>query len=236
MQNSSKHAFAGGRRSQPETAAADTHSELEAVLAQAVQAGIPQYAEGLAKTEQEWLDHGLGDVSAVEAAAEEATVEFAAGAGTQLKLQAEALFAAGSSGGEPLKGRQKVEEAVLKWRAALWTLTDPAGVQGASTRRTAQGWPSLAVGFLASNILSCRRLFWHQVRVLQWRVPWPPLAACPLSCVQHVWPCICAAIDHNAVYAQHRCPHNTPYGQTCDACTDSLGGALPTKVCLMCTW
>lgn len=76
-------------------------------MAQAAQAGIPRDAEGLAKTEQEWLDHGLGDVSAVEAAAEEAAVEFGAGAGTQLKLRAEDLFAAGSSGEEPLKDRQK---------------------------------------------------------------------------------------------------------------------------------
>lgn len=146
-------------------------------MAQAAQAGIPRDAEGLAKTEQEWLDHGLGNVSAVEAAAEEAAVEFwgrrghaaqAAGGGPVCRRQLRGRTAEGPA---EISLNFKVEEAVLKWRAALRTLTDPAGVPGASTRRFAEGWPSLAVGFLASKILSCRRPFWHQVRVLPLRFP-----------------------------------------------------------------
>lgn len=151
----------------------DTAASL-AKIADAHKSGTAQIAEGLARTEKEWLEHALGDVSAVQAAAERAAADHGPNAGQHLKLEADRLFAAGSSKEEPVKNRQNVEDAILKWRAALRLIMDPEGQDGKT-------------GGYAWTILKRRYLHWEEVRLwLMFATAIKEMCALPVSNI-HCW-------------------------------------------------
>ena len=152
----------------------DADNRLSAALKQ----GMSEIATGLAQVEPEWREHGLGPVHAVRAAAADATARFGKEAGEKLREQADALFAAASSKGllvgstsSPLPSevlpaenvhrpepqgddvREKMEQAVVKWRAALWVMLDPDS-EGHSSDACHSAW----------EIVDTRHRFWTQVR------------------------------------------------------------------------
>lgn len=122
-----------------------------AKLSRAVQAGMTEIAEGLAKAEMEWLNHSLGNVSDIRAAAEKAAEKHGADAAAKLRAEADKLFEAGSTATVPLKNVGKVEEAIFKWRVALWLLMG----DGSSENLPA---------YCAWSVIDSRYNYWKEVR------------------------------------------------------------------------
>lgn len=121
-------------------------------IARVLNDGIVEIASGLASTQHEWLNHGLGDVSAVKAAADRAVEEFGAEASMKLKAEADKVHHQQdrSSVAVAEGGRSEVEAAVVKQRAALWLMLDPGGRDGRAAHA-------------AASILETRCQFWEKV-------------------------------------------------------------------------
>lgn len=127
-----------------------SHRDVEVVakLTKGVREGMTEIAQALAETEKEWIEHGLGDATEIEAVAEQAAGKHGREAIAMLKQQANKLFAAGSCADVPVKKRHKVEDAIVKWRAALWLHLDKR-----SEGSVYEAW----------SIIDTRHRFWEKV-------------------------------------------------------------------------
>lgn len=99
---------------------ANMATAIDGKLTSALDAGTAEIAKGLAKTENEWLDKSLGDVSDIRAAAETAMERHGGreAAAKKLRVEADKLLEAGAGRTTtvPLKNMAEVEDAIFKWR------------------------------------------------------------------------------------------------------------------------
>lgn len=111
------HARAGGSRKQ-----------VAARTEKAIKEGQKQMAEALAKAQDAWADHALGDAACltIKDTAATAMAEHAADARNQLKATAASAYRSSLGNNGTIKDRKKAHEAILKWRAALWLSLDPS--------------------------------------------------------------------------------------------------------------